>query len=83
MKNGGPAFPRPGVVGQAGEGIQEGSRGMTLRAWLAGKALLGLCARMTDDRYNDLVEGIHDGRNEARLAVALADRLIEELEAQP
>ena len=41
--------------------------------------LQGLASRMTEDRFNDLYEGIQGGRKEAKVAIQLADALIAEL----
>ena len=38
---GGPAFPRSDERGLMGEGLREGSDGMSLRDWFAGQALIG------------------------------------------
>lgn len=40
--DGGPAFPVADVYNKDGDGITEGSPGMTLRDWFAGQALTGL-----------------------------------------
>lgn len=56
--DGGPAFPRPGIEGMCGK-----QDGMSLRAWLAGKALAGLCAiedaaQLDDDRVNEVADKV-------------------------
>ena len=43
MKDGGPAFPVPDTHHPDGQ-IQYGTNGMSLRAWYAGKALVGVLA---------------------------------------
>jgi hypothetical protein len=47
-----------------------------LRDYLAGQALAGLCARMSDERFNLIFEGIHSGVKEAKVALILADAMI-------
>ncbi len=42
MKDGGPAFPRPGVDEAENESLAQS--GMSLRDWFAGQALAGLTA---------------------------------------
>jgi hypothetical protein len=44
INDGGPAFPVPDVECANGQ-IQYGSSGMTLRAWLAGKAMAGILSQ--------------------------------------
>lgn len=45
INDGGPAFPHPDERGLMGEGLREGSDGMSLRDWFAGQALVGLIAK--------------------------------------
>ena len=70
----GPAFPFADVYGPGGEGIREGSSGMTLRDWLAGQAMQGILAS------DALVRGIESGapmrRAIAEAAYALADAML-------
>ena len=51
INDGGPAFPVPSVAWkEKGEDrVAIGTRGMTLRTWLAGQALAGLCVPGPDD----------------------------------
>lgn len=44
--------------------------------------LTGLASRISPDRFNDLYEDIQGGRKEAKVAVQLADALLEELEKE-
>lgn len=47
IDNGGPAFPHQPAVNANGEYILYGDCGMNLRAYLAAKALSGLCSNAT------------------------------------
>jgi len=69
MKNGGPAFPtRQGTVGE--------TSGMSLRDWLAGMALSGLCAHAEKLSKSYVLE--HGGSESAysAQAYALADAML-------
>ena len=48
INDGGPAFPRPGISTNWGEG-HFAHTGMTLRDFFAGQALAGICAPLYDD----------------------------------
>ena len=72
--DGGPAFPQP--VGRD----STPQYGMSLRTWLAGKALQGLATGLPITAINDLAEGIRGGKTQARAALALSDALLAELE---
>jgi hypothetical protein len=66
---GGPAFPGP-----ATRTYQFDHDGMSLRDWLAGQALAGLCANMGERRFIEM-----STQNMASLALMYADAMIEEL----
>jgi hypothetical protein len=75
MKTGGPAFPRPYFENANGTEWSPSQDGMTLRAYIATKAMAGLLAG------NAVYNGRSDDRAAlARDAVAHADALIAELE---
>lgn len=44
VKDGGPAFAKPGRANSVGEKVEDAQIGMSLRDWFAGQALAGLCA---------------------------------------
>jgi hypothetical protein len=70
INDGGPAFARDGFgLGQMG-----GQEGMSVRAWLAGMAMQGLCAGMNHSLSNEMIN---------RMAVELADGQIAELAKIP
>ena len=79
-EDGGPAFPRPASIDPRDGDLTDGNRyvesadGMSLRAWLAGKALTGLVAR----GHGGVPEPDADERLAAR-CVRLADAVIAEL----
>ena len=49
INDGGPAFPRSATKGTSGTIVREAQDGMTLRTYLAGQALAGLCVPGPDD----------------------------------
>ena len=49
IKDGGPAFPRSATKGTSGTIVREAQDGMSLRTYLAGQALAGLCVPGPDD----------------------------------
>lgn len=69
INDGGPAFPMPDTVYPNGQ-VQAGSPGMTLRAWLAGKALSGYCVSNPNENSDKV----------AQVCVEDADALFAELE---
>lgn len=83
QKNGGPAFPMPGLSGLPNEQFIYGENGMTLRDYFAAKALQGLCANPGGPFQHSPATGwgltnctLDDVSS---LAVNLADSLIAEL----
>ena len=77
IKDGGPAFPRSATKGTSGTIVREAQDGMTLRTYLAGQALAGLC-----------VPGLNDGTIEdwefdkiAPVAWKAADAMLKAREA--
>jgi hypothetical protein len=74
--DGGAAFPIPNERDQWGDGIAEGSRGMSLRDWFAGQALAGQLANSSaicDGVGEPSVSGLF-----AKDAYALADAMLAE-----
>ena len=68
IDDGGLAFPIPDDRDEYGNGIREGSRGMTLRDWFAGKALSAF-----RDEIND---SFKPASTIARAAYEIADAMI-------
>ena len=75
IKDGGPAFPSPGLNSATDE-RQYGRDGMSLRDWLAGQALAAIVLDHGDscDGYRQAV---------ARRAYAIADAMLRAREAKP
>lgn len=76
-KDGGPAFPRPDERDQiTGQGIMQGSHGMSLRDWFAGQALSG---------FTQMWPKSKDGPQIAERCYDIADSLLakREKEAAP
>lgn len=71
INDGGPAFPLPDFAHPSGQ-VESGTRGMSLRAYLAGQALAGLLANQY--AYNGNHEDV------AEQAVNYADAVIARLE---
>lgn len=71
MKDGGPAFPRPGI-----EGMCSAQDGMSLRDWFAGQSLTGLAAS-DPDTFNHVVDA---ASSYAKTAYVLADAMLAERE---
>jgi hypothetical protein len=71
-----PAFPIPDVRDAFGDGIREGSDGMTLRDWFAGQALAAIIAMSPTEAVQDVCSGIRGGRPMAFGAYALADAML-------
>lgn len=72
IDTGGPAFPVAETRDQYGNGLQEGSSGMTLRDYFAGQVLAGLVAY--PGRQNETNAPEHF----ARWAYAVSDAMIAE-----
>ena len=73
IKNGGPAFPVPGLVLPSGDSIWP-EQGMTLHDWYVGQALVGVLANSSG----------HYGRDVADALIgALARAAYERLRTQP
>lgn len=74
--DGGPAFPREAYVNPNGVAVRTGSDGMSLRAYLAGQAMVGVIKV-----YAGGTPSGSETRAQmcARLSVAYADALIAEL----
>ena len=74
--DGGPAFPSPALIDpETGQAIEPPMDGMSLRAWLAGKALQGLLANCYKEATETKPETFVGS------AVDLADMMIARLEA--
>jgi len=82
--DGGPAFPRPDERDGHGNGICQGSYGMSLRDWFAGQALACICPAYGDRHgMDDLVNiATENGRTLheelAHAAYKIADAMISE-----
>jgi hypothetical protein len=60
-----------------GDGHYNNSQpGMSLHDYFAGQALAGVAARMSSTRFDDIRNGDQDGRIEARVALILADAML-------
>jgi len=77
-KDGGPAFPRSDERGLMGEGFREGSDGMALRDWFAGRAMEQLISvwPMTDGHLGDR-------KAVAKAAYEYADAMLAAREVKP
>lgn len=79
---GGSAFPFPPLYNSDGCGIYEGSNGMTLRDYFAGRALAGIAGQsktFTDALVLKARElGIESEQYAAQMAYVLADAMIAE-----
>lgn len=74
--DGGPAFPHEEIDYCDGETARHIRRGMSLRAWFAGKIMAGFTARTGDDPSLDTPE------KRAAVACRDADALIAELDRE-
>lgn len=76
--DGGPAFPRPSseVVDSLGQHWLSAQEGMSLRAWLAGQALSGVCVTFPEEEW---VKDGSTARELAKMVVQVADATIAEL----
>jgi hypothetical protein len=75
----GPAFPVPDERDAQGNGICQGSPGMSLREYYAGQALAGLAQSLPPELVLEIAAGIRGGYPFALAAVALADATLKAL----
>ena len=81
-KDGGPAFPTTREIRDSSGQLcgTESFPGMSLRAWLAGMAMQGICSTLTPERVKEHYDGTLGGKIVAKASVVIADAMIAELE---
>ncbi len=55
---------------------------MEMIEWTTAIIMQGIAARMTEERFTLIHDGIQGGKREAKVAIALAKALMKELEEQ-